>query len=69
VYRIRQKTTVFDLISMAGGTTEYARTKQIVVMREGSSGRLKFNINLNEMLNGGSESSFYLQPGDMVYVP
>jgi polysaccharide export outer membrane protein len=68
VYKIKQKTTVLDAVALAGGFTEFAKRKSVVVIRSGSSGPDKFQLNLDSMLNGGRAPVFYVQPGDTVYV-
>jgi polysaccharide export outer membrane protein len=66
VYRIKQRTTVFDAVALAGGFTEFARRGRVVVIRPGPKGSEKFQLNLDSMLKGSSV--FYMQPGDTVYV-
>jgi polysaccharide biosynthesis/export protein len=62
--------TVLQLISMAGGLNEFARSKEIVVMRteNGTPRALKFNY---EDVRKGRKLSqnIELQPGDTVLVP
>jgi polysaccharide export outer membrane protein len=68
VYRIKQRTTVFDAVALAGGFTEFARRNRVLVIRSGPSGSEKIQLNLDSMLNGGKDPVFYVQPGDTVYV-
>jgi len=62
--------TVLQLISMAGGLNEFARAKEIVVMRteNGTPRAMKFNY---EDVRKGRKLSqnIELQPGDTVLVP
>jgi len=62
--------SVLEAIMDAGGfdpTT--ANLKAVVVVRQGKDGTTKFTVNVKNMMNGGKEKPFYLQPADMVYVP
>ncbi|HLQ76445.1 MAG TPA: polysaccharide biosynthesis/export family protein [Terriglobia bacterium] len=68
VYKIKQRTTVLDVVAAAGGLTEFAKRNKVVVIRDGPKGPQKFMLNLDSMLDGGKEPIFYLQPGDTVYV-
>ncbi len=67
VYRIKQKTSVFDVIAQAGGFTEFAKREKVIVIRNDAKNPEKFNLNLKEMINNGG-GVFYVQPGDTVYV-
>lgn len=69
-YALGGETTVLQLIAMAGGLTEYADAKNIVIARteNGRSVALKFNykaITSGKQLQG----NIVLKPGDTVVVP
>lgn len=69
-YPLTAKTTVIQLISMAGGLREYADSKKIVIMRSenGKSTSLKFNY--KDVTAGKNlEQNIELKPGDTVVVP
>lgn len=66
-YRIAQRTTILDAIALGGGFTEFARRKQVVVLRHTRSGSRRIQINVDAVLRNGT-SPLYLQPGDTVYV-
>jgi len=68
VYRIKQKTTVLGAIALAGGFTEFAKQNKVVIIRNGPLGKEQFKLNVDSFLRGDSESVFYVQPGDTVYV-
>jgi polysaccharide export outer membrane protein len=68
VYVIRQKTTVFDAIAMAGSFTDYAKRNKVTIHREGPLRLEKIELNLDSMLRGKDRSMFYIEPGDTVYV-
>lgn len=63
--------TVMQLISLAGGVTEFAKKKDITVMRTEANGTqvvLKFNY--NDVSRGrGLDQNVILRPGDTVVVP
>lgn len=62
--------SVIDLIAAAGGTSEKAATK-IVLVRGASAGRTKLEIDLYEILTGGvtNPTSYKLEGGDVIFVP
>jgi polysaccharide export outer membrane protein len=64
VYPIRQKTTVFEAIALGGGFGDFANRKKVTIHREGR----KIELNLDKMLRGKDRSTFYVEPGDTVYV-
>lgn len=68
-YVISSKTTVLDALALAGGLTEFASRKRIVILRpEGTMmTQLLFNYNAVVAAEGDSHN-FYLQPGDIVLV-
>ena len=73
-YPIGDKLTVMQLISMAGGLLEYAKKKDIVIIREAPSkpgakpATFKFNYeDIQKLKNLGS--NIELRPGDTVIVP
>lgn len=69
-YPLTGSTTVLQLISMAGGLQDFAKAKEIVIMRteNGRQRALKFNY---EAVRKGKnvQQNFELQPGDTVIVP
>jgi len=69
-YVLTGRTTVIQLIAMAGGLKEFADKKNIVVMR-GSNGRqTSFTVDYRSILRRENlEQNFDLAPGDTVLVP
>jgi polysaccharide export outer membrane protein len=69
-YALTGRTTVLQLIAMAGGLKEFADQKNIVVMR-GSNGRqVSFTVDYRSILRRENlEQNFDLVPGDTVLVP
>ena len=69
-YVLTGRTTVLQLIAMAGGLKEFADQKNIVVMR-GSNGRqVSFGVDYRSILRRQNlEQNVDLAPGDTVLVP
>lgn len=62
--------TALEAIMEAGGfdfTT--ANMKAVKILRNEGGSIKNFQINLKEVLEGKSDKSFYLKPGDIIYVP
>jgi len=70
-YPLNAPTTVLQLIATAGGVTEYADPKRIVVIRTtGAQQQTVFDFNYNDVVNKRRmEQNIWLRPGDMVVVP
>ena len=73
IYLTREKTTLAEVISEAGGfinpmtaLTEGADSRNIIITR----GEKRMIVNLHAQLtNLSSVKNFYIQPGDLVFVP
>jgi polysaccharide export outer membrane protein len=57
--------TVFDAISLAQGTTDYAKLADVLVLRATPRGTRTFSLNLNSK-NALLSDGYYLQPDDVV---
>jgi polysaccharide export outer membrane protein len=73
-YPLGDRMTVMQLISMAGGLTEYAKKKDIVIIREAGvkpGGKpLTFRFNYDDVVKlKNLASNIDLRPGDTVVVP
>ncbi len=62
-------THVLQLIAQAGGLTNYANRKGIVILRPESGSAKKISFNYNSVVRGDSKQNIILQPGDTVFVP
>jgi polysaccharide biosynthesis/export protein len=70
VYPLTSATTVLQLISLAGGLKEFAKEKQIVVMRSEGASPLAYSFNYEEVRKGRKlTQNIALKPGDTVVVP
>jgi polysaccharide export outer membrane protein len=70
LYPLTGPTTVTQLIAIAGGLKEYAKSKEIVIMRNDARGPIAYPFNYNEIAKGRKLSqNILLRPGDTVVVP
>jgi polysaccharide biosynthesis/export protein len=69
-YPLTSTMTVLQLISMAGGLNEFARAKEIVVMRTENGVAKAIKFNYEDVRKGRKlQQNIELQPGDTVVVP
>ncbi len=69
-YELKSRTTVLDVLAMAGGFNQFAARTRIVILRQDGSKRNRINFNYNRVMSGdGDEESLYLRPGDIILVP
>ena len=62
--------TVLQAISSGGGFTQFARTKNIYVLRNENGKQVKYPFNYKEVINGKRpEQDIALKAGDTVVVP
>lgn len=70
VYRLRSETTILQIIPMAGGFTEWANQKKIVIIRKENSQERRITVNYKKIMKGdNSGSDITLKSGDTVIVP
>lgn len=65
VFPIKQRMSVLDAIALAGGLTEFA-SRRVIVIRPGASGQERIPLNLERLIKDGAP--FYLQASDTVFV-
>jgi len=73
-YEVRSRTTVLDVLAMAGGLSQYAARGRITILRrEGDAVRqLPFDfdrVTARGPSNVGVQQNFCIKPGDIVVVP
>jgi polysaccharide export outer membrane protein len=69
-YELRSRTTVLDVIALAGGLSQFASRTKIFVLRPDGASQKRLPFNYNKALSaGGEQENFYLQAGDIVVVP
>lgn len=64
-YDIKGPATVLDALALAGGLTEFAGRRKIVVLR--AAQRLHFNY--DAAVSKGAKNNLLIKPGDVVVVP
>ncbi|MGA2516015.1 MAG: polysaccharide biosynthesis/export family protein [Thermodesulfobacteriota bacterium] len=70
VYRLRSETTVLQIIPMAGGFTEWANQKKILIIRRENGKESRITVNYKKIMKGdNSGSNITLKSGDTVIVP
>lgn len=69
-YELKSKTTVLDILALAGGFGQFASRAKIVILRPEGDKMKRIPFNYNKVIStGGEEENFFLQPGDIVIVP
>jgi polysaccharide export outer membrane protein len=69
-YPLNSSTTVLQLLAMAGGVKEFARSKNITVLRTDGHKQLVFRFNYQDVQFGKNlDQNIELKPGDTVVVP
>jgi polysaccharide export outer membrane protein len=70
VYRIRSETSLLQVIPMAGGFTEWANQKKILILRKEDGKEKRITVNYKKIVEGEDASAnVILRPGDTVIVP
>lgn len=69
-YKLTNGMTVLQLIAVSGGLLEYAKEKNIVVMRKENGRDRAFKFNYKDVIRQKNvEQNILLKPGDIVLVP
>jgi polysaccharide export outer membrane protein len=69
-YELKSRTTVLDVLALAGGLNEFAARTRIVILRTDGKVMRRIPFNYNKVIAaGGERDNVYLQPGDVVVVP
>jgi polysaccharide export outer membrane protein len=62
--------TVLQALSNSGGFTQFAKVKNIYVMRKENGKETKYPFNYKDAVNGKNpDQNIQLQPGDVIVVP
>ena len=69
-FELRSRTTVLDLLALAGGLNQFAAKSKIAILRPDGKGvkRIPFNYS-KAIAAGGEQENLYVQSGDIVVVP
>jgi polysaccharide export outer membrane protein len=62
------ETSILQVLAMSGGFTEWAKKKDIRIMRKGAAGETTIAFNYNDAVNGRGKV-LTVRPGDMIIVP
>lgn len=70
VYALTSETTVLQMIATAGGLLEYAKAKNIVIMRTENGKPTSYKFNYKDVSQGKKlQQNIVLRPGDTVIIP
>jgi polysaccharide export outer membrane protein len=70
VYRLRSETSVAQIIPMAGGFTEWANQKKILIIRNENGREKRITVNYRKFIRGSDQdSNVILKTGDTIIVP
>ncbi len=69
-YELKSRTTVLDILALAGGFNQFASRSRIVILRPEGDKMKRIPFNYNKVISpGGEQENLFLQPGDIVVVP
>ena len=70
VYPLRGETTLLQIIPMAGGFTEWADQKKVLIIRKEGEKDKRIVVNYKKIVSGEDmKANIVLKPGDTVIVP
>ncbi|MGB7573764.1 MAG: polysaccharide biosynthesis/export family protein [Thermodesulfobacteriota bacterium] len=70
VYRLRSETSVAQIIPMAGGFTDWANQKKILIIRNENGREKRITVNYRKIIRGSdTDSNVILKTGDTIIVP
>ena len=67
-YDLKSRTTILDVLALAGGFNQFASRTRLVVLRQDGNKQTRIPVNYNKVINGEAEN-LSLRPGDIVIVP
>ena len=69
-FPLNSSTTVLQIIAQAGGLRDFAKRKDIYILRTQNGKQTRYRFNYDEVIKGkNTQQNIVLQPGDMVVVP
>lgn len=70
VYRLRSETSMAQIIPMAGGFTDWANQKKILIIRNENGREKRMTVNYKKIMRGSDpDSNVILKTGDTIIVP
>jgi polysaccharide export outer membrane protein len=67
-YELKSRTTVLDVLALAGGFNQFASRNRLVVLRTEGNKQNRIAVNYNKVINGEGDNPI-LRPGDILIVP
>jgi polysaccharide export outer membrane protein len=67
-YDLKSRTTVLDVLALAGGFNQFASRTRLVVIRTEGNKQNRISVNYNKVINGEGDNPV-LKPGDILIVP
>ncbi len=68
-YKLRSEMTILQIIPLAGGFTEWAKTTKILVIRKENGKESRKTVNYKKAMKGDPKANIILKSGDTVIVP
>ncbi|MGE5207050.1 MAG: polysaccharide biosynthesis/export family protein [Chlamydiota bacterium] len=69
-FPLNSSTTVLQIIAQAGGLRDFAKRKDIYILRTQGGKQQRYRFNYDDVIKGkNTQQNIVLQPGDMVVVP
>lgn len=69
-YELASRTTVLDMLAMAGDVTEFAARSRIVILRPDGDTMRRIPFDYEAISSAdGVQANFFVQPGDIILVP
>jgi polysaccharide biosynthesis/export protein len=70
VYRLRNETSLIQIISLAEGFTEWANQKEIIIIRKEKDHEKRISVNYKKIISGEDlGSNILLKSGDTIIIP
>ncbi|MFH0789651.1 MAG: polysaccharide biosynthesis/export family protein [Pseudomonadota bacterium] len=70
VYRLRNETSLLQIISLAEGFTEWADQKEIIIIRKEKGREKRMSVNYKKIISGEDlNSNILLKSGDTIIIP
>ncbi len=70
MFALPEKINVMQALSIAGGTTPYAKLGDIIILRQGPNGQMRIPFNYKKVAKGKDlKENIQLKRGDVVVVP
>jgi polysaccharide biosynthesis/export protein len=67
-FPVRGQVSVIQALALAGGPTEFANQRAVIVIRDERGKRARYKVDCREVL-AGNAPAIALEPGDTVFVP